>query len=1060
MTLLRWLALVLIAGVGALLAQTAEITGRLTDSSGAVVPGVRVTAIPIDTGLRRETTSNETGYYTLPNLAPGRYELDIQASGFKPLRRTGITLAVQQVARIDLKLDLGTLQETVEVNASAPLVESSNAALGHVIDNKKITDLPLNGRQFLEYALLGAGVNRGKPGDVRSSQQGIAISANGLYTKNNNFMLDGADNNESFQNQFVSEPSVDAIAEFKVQTSLYSAEFGRGGGAVINVVTKSGTNQFHGTVFHFLRNNVFDAKNYFVPAGSSNPPLRRNQFGASLGGPVVRNRTHFFVNYDGMRLRLTNTSTALVPTAAQRAGDLSSLKTVTDWASGAPFPGNIIPASRISPVSSKLIGNWPAPNLPDTVRNYISDSVDQNQHDIGLARVDHRFSDKDSIYGRIAINDNTFLQAGPSSLVGGIENYDRNRSAVINWLRVVSPTTLNSLSLGFNRFVQDSGGQNVGNPIALDAGITGISTNPRDIGFPEGINFSAGTGFLSLGERAVRIRRVTTYQVLDSLSFVRGKHTLKAGGEIRYVQANILQTAATQGSFNFNGQYTGNGFAEFLLGVPSSTSVSVNVGLAYPRRWAYAGYLQDDWKITPDLTLNLGVRYEVNAPTTDARGQLSSFDYQTGEIVFPRNANLGNFYTVYRPDIPVRQWNSNTLFDTNWKNVDPRVGLAYRLFGSSKTVFRAGFGVFAMSPELNSEMNTGNTPPFQLRIDDTGNAGAPNLSWALKGDPALLKDAAFGIFTFNANRDFVNGYIMQWTGEIQQQLPSNSVFKIGYVGNKGVHIDQHVVRNQKPPGPGPAASRRDFSQFARLRSYESNGWVNYHSLQVSFEKRYSQGLNLTAAYTWSKSMDFGWTQDACCQQDIDNLAAENGLSSQDQRHRFTANALYELPFGSGKRFLGSAHGVAGKLVEGWRIGTIATLQSGFPVNPAVSGNRDNVPDNTDRPDRIGNGMYPSDQRSPDHWFDPAAFAVPALYTFGSSGRNVLTAPGVVNFDLVAAKFTTIGENRRLEFRAEFFNVTNTPNFGAPVANISSTTFGKIFSAAAPRQIQLGLKFYF
>lgn len=564
----------------------------------------------------------------------------------------------------------------------------------------------------------------------------------------------------------------------------------------------------------------------------------------------------------------------------------------------------------------------------------------------------------------------------------------------------------------------------------------------------------------------MRIRRINTYQVQNSMNWIRGTHAIKFGGEARYVQANILQTAATQGSFSFDGRYTsipvtnptGNGLAEFLLGIPSGTGVSVGINLVYPRRRAYALFLQDDWKVTPNLTLNLGLRYELNMPTTDARGQLSGFDHDTGEIVYPKNAVLGDFFRTARPDLKYRFYDSNTIFDPDYNNFGPRVGFAYKLPGLPKTVFRSGFGLFYMSPELNSEMNTGNTPPFQLRIDEAGNQRTPNLSWALKGDPALLRTAQFGIFTFNANRDFTTGYILQWTGEFQHELPKGTVVKAGYVGSKGSKIDFHVVRNQLPPGPGAIAVRRRFNQFARIRSYESSGWTSYHSLQTSVERRYSSGFHFLGAYTWAKAMDHAWTQDACCQQDIDNLAAEKGLAPHDVRHRFTSNVIYELPFGKGKRWGAGASRAARLAIEGWQLGVITALQTGNPGNVSVAGNLDNVPDNNDRPDRVGNGSLPNP--TPDRWWDPAAFRPQRQFTFGNSGRHILTRPGLVNFDFITSKSIPVREQHRLELRFEFFNATNTPSFGGPSENISNANFGRVFSAGAPRQIQLGIKYYF
>jgi hypothetical protein len=1043
----------------ALWAQTAEVTGRVTDPSSAVVTGATVIVTNDATKVERRTSTNESGYYVVTQLPPGDYRLRVEAPGFSGQTQTGIRLAVQQTARMDVTLKVGSVAESVEVKANAALLETSNATVGYVIENKRVVDLPLKGRQFLEFALLGPGVNGGRPGDVRASQQGIAISANGLYTKSNNFLLDGADNNESYQNQFAIAPSVDAVEEFKVQTGLYPAEYGRGGGAVVSIVTKSGTNDVHGVAFEFLRNDVFDARNFFA---QSKPPLRRNQFGGSLGGPIRRNRTFFFLNYDGTRQRRRTVTNTNVPTAAQRGGDLSSFPTAIrdPFNGGTPFAGNIIPSARITSVAKNLLAYYPLPNVVGGRNNYYASLPLTSNLDLGIVKIDHRFSDRDSIYGRYAINKTENFNSGAVPLAGGSTNSEGAHGATINWTHLFSATRLNVFAISYNRFIQDAFGQNRGNAIASQAGILGVSDNPRDVGYPEGMNFSAGTSFVSVGEMSTRLRRMNTYQVQDSMTLTHGSHTVKVGGEMRFVQANVLQTSALQGSFTFNGQYTGgNGFAEFLLGTPSATGTSLNAGLIYPRRKNYALFAQDDWKATPNLTVNVGLRWELNMPVNDARGQLSAFDHRTGELVFPANANLGDFYTRVRPDLKVRKFDSNTVYDPNYHTFGPRLGLAWRPFGNTKTVLRAGSGIFILSPEMNSEQNTGNSPPFQLRIDNTGNAGVPNLSWNLGGDTSSLRTAQFGIFTMNADRSFRSGRVMQWMGEVQRELGGSWVAKAAYVGNRGVHLDSHVVRNQLPPGPGAATTRRIFPQYARIRSYESDGWSSYHSLQTTLEKRFGYGLTVFTAYTLAKNMDFGWTQDICCQQDINNLAAEKALASQNQKHRWTANGIYELPLGKGKRFGANSGAFVGKLLEGWRVAAMLTVASGFPGNPSITGNPDNVPDNTDRPDRVGRGNV--DNGTIDRWWDPAAFKRQAPFAFGNSGRNVLTAPGTHSANLVTSKSTTVGENRRIEFRAEFFNFTNTPNFSAPsTTDVLNPNFGKIFGAAAPREMQFGLKFYF
>jgi outer membrane receptor protein involved in Fe transport len=1041
------------------LGQTAELRGLVADPSGSIIPKASVSVVNEATGIERQTATTDSGYYVVTNLSPGDYRISVTAPGFSPHRESGIHLAVQQTARLDVTMTVGSVSESVQVQANAALLNTSDATLGYVVENKRVVDLPLKGRQFLEFALLGPGVNGGKTGDVRASQQGVAISANGLYTKNNNFLLDGADNNESYQNQFSVAPSVDAVEEFKVQTGLYPAEYGRGGGAVISIVTKSGTNAFHGVFFEFLRNDIFDARNYFAQPTDRKPPLRRNQFGGSLGGPIKKNQTFFFVNYDGTRQSTGSVTNQNVPTAAQRSGDFSSSAAILDPTTQARFPGNIIPANRITQVAQNLLQYYPLPNQPAGARtNYYAILPARTNVDSGIVKIDHRFSDRDSLFGRYGINQTYSMTPGAVPLAGGSQENDAAHGATLNWTHLFSSTRLNVLALSYNRFIQDGAGQNSGTPIAANAGITGITDNPRDVGFPESLNFSAGSGFASVGEMSTRIRKINTYQIQNSTTFTTGAHTIKFGGEYRWLQANVLQTSALQGNFTFNGQYTGNGFAEFLLGTPSATATSLNAGLVYPRRKSTALFVQDDWNATPRLTVNLGLRWEFNAPVTDARGQLSAFDYSTGEIVFPKNANLGSFYTSVRPDLKYRKFDTNSVYDAYYKNFAPRLGLAWRPFGDSKTVLRTGGGIFILSPELNSSQNTGNSPPFQLRMDATGNRGIPNLSWNLGGDLSALQTAQFGIFTFNADRKFRDGQVLEWMAEVQHEFAGDWVAKVGYVGNKGVHLDTHLVRNQLPPGPGTAASRRVFPQWARIRSYESDGWSDYHALQSSLEKRFGQGFTLFASYTYSKTMDFGWTQDICCQQDINNLAAENALASQDQRHRVTANGMYELPFGRGRRFGTNTSPLVSKIIGGWRVGALLTLASGLPANPSISGNPDNVPDNTDRPNRVANGNI--DDPTVDRWWDPTAFQRQALYTFGNSGRNVLIAPGTRTANVVFTKSTQITESQRVEFRAELFNFTNTPNFGVPTTDVANPNFGKIFSAGPPRQLQFGLKYYF
>ena len=1048
--------LILFTVVTPALAQTAELSGRVADSSDAVIMNAAVQATNVATGVSSRTMTTTAGYYTVPDLAPGVYNITVSAKGFQTQTKTGVALAVEQSARLDFTMLVGAATTSVTVLSNEIFLNTEDSTLGTVTGNEQILGLPLVGRQFLQFAQLGPGVNSGRPGTVQASQQGIAISSNGLYANDNNYILDGADNNESYQNQFVVAPSVDAVAEFKTQTGLYPAEYGRGGGAVVSVVTKSGTNQFHGVAFEFVQNNIFNAENFFAQA--ANPPLHRNQFGGSLGGPIRRNRTFFFINYDGTDQAAELPHSSVVPTQAERGGDLSAIGKIVDpYNGGTPFAGNVIPANRISTVSTNLLAYWPLPNQPaGSTYNYYISLPSTTTVENGIAKVDHTFSDSDKVFVRYGNNNSTSFTSGPVPLVGGSTATGGGNGAVANWTHIFSPTRLTISSVSYNRFIQNAVGQNHGTALASQAGITGISTTPDQIGFVEAISFSTGTGFVGLGENTPMIRYMNTLQAENNTSISLRSHSLAFGGEYRDEQANIMQTSGVEGDFTFNGQYSGNGFSDFLLGAPSSTTTTLGAEKVHPRRKSMALFLQDDWKVTSRLTVNMGLRWEYNTPVKDASNKLSAFDHTTGAVVFVKDANLGNFYTTIRPDLTYERLNTDTLYSSYYHDFGPRLGVSWQPFGS-KTVFRAGGGLFYLSPLLNAVQNTGNTPPFQIQVAGTGNAtGTPNLSWALSTTPA--PGVQYGIFTFHEGQKFIDGRIMEWMAQVQHDLGHQWVAKAAYVGDRGNHLDQQLSTNDLPPGPGAASTRRIFNQWGRIRSFETYGWSSYHGLQASLEKQFTNGFAVFAGYTFSKTMDFGSMGDICCEQDQNTLAAERGLSGQDQKHHFGANAIYALPIGRGHWLGGSSNAVVNGFIGGWNLSTVMTFASGFPANPTISSNRDNVPDNTDRPNRVGNGNISN--HTITKWWDVTAFAVQPLYTYGNSGRNVLIGPGTSVANLGLSKAETFHESDRLEFRWEMSNFTNTPNWGVPTTDIANPNFGKVSSASSPRQMQFGLKFYF
>ncbi len=1064
--------------------DTATIVGTLHDSSGAVIVGGTVTATATDTGIKTTARTDSTGNYVVTPLRIGNYSVSVEATGFKTETHTGIVLQVQDRLRVDFTMQVGSVNEVVNIESELPVVETETSALGDVVTSQQVTDLPLNGRDFTQLATLTTGVikiteSSGSINGATSQTNGNAggaFAVNGTRGNLNNFMLDGIDNNSNDNAGNILQTNVDAIQEFKIQTSDYSAEFGRSGGAVINATIKSGTNQFHGTAFDFLRNDVLDARNFFEPADSPKAPFRQNQFGGTLGGPIRRNKTFFFMDYQGTRAGTSNPDISTVPTAAEIGGNFNGVTTIfdpnsTQMVNGnvvrTPFPGNIIPSQMLDPISHAVAQLYPAPNIPGaTANNYVIDASGNLQIDQMDVRGDHAISDRQQIFARFSLSqEDRFVRPPLPGLADGgsygTGNYiDDTRGAAVGYTFTISPTMVNEYRMGFNRshYVDNkpSYGQNYP-PAGLD--VPGVPNNS----VVNGLTLFSPSGFHRLGEPGYTPTTSTSqeFQYGDTLSIVHGKHSIKAGAELRWSQFNLFQIGQPRGSFSFSGQFTadspssgdgtGNGLADMLLGDPIFSTIST---LTYfgNRQQTYGGFIQDDYKLSRTLTLNLGLRYDYTTPIKEAHNQQANFDFATGQLVAAgqNGASAG-------------------LVNADKTDFAPRIGLAWNPI--KNTVIRAGYGRFFSYQEIRTgdPLQLAYNLPFFYQPAFASDGATPVLT--VSGgfpplNPSQAVDASVTASGSGVGSHLHAPVLDEWNFNIQHQLPDNILLEAAYVGSKSTHLQVLLDPNQDPtPGPGDIQSRRPYPQYSGFTDIVNRGNSTFHALEIKAEKRLSQGLMFLSSFTFSKSIND--QPEICCNgpfpQNSYNVAAERGPSDFDQRFRWVSSFDYLLPLGKGQRYLNSSR-AADLVLGGWHLGGIFTWHSGFYFSPTMGYD----PSNTGsqgllRTDRTCNGSLPSGQRSVNLWFDTSCFPLPSGYAFGNSGKNVLVGPGMVDADMSLRKLFAVTERFRLEFRAEFFNALNHPIFQQPDGYITDgpgATGVITATAATQREIQLALKLLF
>jgi len=1101
-----WLCLSIFLCISTCQAQVSSsaLNGTVTDSTGSVVPRASVTATSSSTGFSRSVVTGDGGTYSMSDLPPGVYEISAEASGFKKAVVSGIRLFVGQTATADIRLEVGQVTESVSVNAAAPLLQESTSQVGTVIEGKLLTDIPLNGRNFLQLNLLSPGVTRSKNSNtfdaVQINPTAASFNVNGQKGDYNLYLLDGATIKEYQHGSNTFSPSVDAVQEFQTTTSNYSAAFGAEAGAQVNLVTRSGTNRLHGGVYEFLRNNKLDANDFFSQTHGA-PPFKRNQFGGTLGGPIRipkiyngKDRTFFFVASEFFREVKNIPQQGNYPTPAQLGGDLSSLvsagKPLIDPLSGSPFPGNRIPENRIPETLLPFLRNgigkgpWiPAPNSTVPGFNFFFDDTRRFDNDQVMVRIDHKISDKSFLYGRYAYNDG--LKKNPNLNPNWWVNQgNRGQTAAGHYARTISPTTLLEITGGYSRFNQSESANtafqnDITNQILK---IKGMATVPESWGAP----VWSVTGFSNLGEVHYGPRRwqLEIYEWHPALTMTRGPHTMHVGMEFKRHLDNFDEIFRTNGTWNFDGRFTGQPLGDFLLGLPASVNSSPDPFFPLMRYSALAPYFQDDWKVTPNLTLNLGLRYEWTGVPLSSNRSISNLYFgpnnASPQLVVSQGADAityaGVKQTLFR-GIPFVE--SNTLglpaalaFNAN-KNFAPRFGFAYRIPGMSNTVMRGGYGIFYQRDIVDKWVEASVNPPFVRSANtvlDTSNF--QQFNWF---DPTRNSSAASAQIFANG-MDYKAGLLQAWNFSLEKSL-GGTLFSAAYVGNKAQHLANIYQPNQPRPGPGSLQSRRRWPDWGTLYLADYDGNSNYHSAQFKVQRSFSKGFTMLLGYTWSKALDdtggtfVGEADRGNAFQDSYNMRAEKGLAGQDIRHRFVLSYVYELPFGKGKAFLNRG-GAGNFLLGGWQINGITTFQSGSPFTVTQVFNGANTDGGQRRPDLIKdpNALSHSRPRGEQvaQFFDTSAFLenrpadpVNGPFRFGNAGRHIVIGPGINNFDFAAYKDFPFGEQRRAQFRAEFFNIFNHPIFANPGATLGTAQFGKISATAVePREIQFAVKLYF
>ncbi|MDQ6701239.1 MAG: carboxypeptidase regulatory-like domain-containing protein [Acidobacteriota bacterium] len=1046
-------------------APSASVVGRVVDDSGAVIPGVIVKITNLDTNQSHEGVANAAGDYTVPYLNPGRYSLEARGQGFRVYQHSEFTLQVNQELRLNIKLEVGSTSDTITVTDTPAALNTESGMRGDVTSHAEIAEMPLNGRNFADLAYLTGGViPRGEGADGQ-------FAVNGARADNISALVDGMGNTQRRNTAFMVSPPLESIQEFKMITSGFSAEYGRFAGGVLSMVTKSGGNRVHGSVYEFLRNDALDARNYF-DAGKSK--LIQNQFGATVSGPVLlpklyngRDKTFFLVGWESLRQISGSTQRGIVPLPEMLKGDFSRatdafgkpLKVLDPLANNSPFPNNQIPVSRLDPVALNLAAFYPAPNLAGSANNYLAQANSTNRFNNFTTKVDHTLSDRDrltlSAHWKPSLSSNPF-QRSPVAIFGAT-NDSFGLLSGIRYIHTFTPSLFDEASVSFSRSTLNQASIGSDHDWSTDAGFLGTTKNPVDLGLP----YITVSGYIDLGQ-AYDLPKVWAYnnfQYANSVTWIHGRHTLKFGGDYLHYQYFNHDYADLRGRMTFLGRFTNDPMADFLLGYAQTGRRLLNVGSEYLFVSNYSGFVQDDFKITPSLTLNIGLRYELMKQPVAKYGARSMYVPELGKIVIAGNGGLANFddliqqtglgqYITTASAVGLPQ----SVVKTNYHDFAPRFGFAWRPFGNGRTVVRGGYGIFYGTDSLYRYDSFSDTYPFVNT--QTFSATATNPLLLTVSNPFPVSKARNSGVTSPSGEPSHNPtqYLQSWSLTVERELGFGTVLEAAFAGSKGTHLPRAYDVNQQLIAPGSGFPRPN-PAFSSINLFSDYSNSTYNSGTVTLRRRLSRQFFIRAAYVYAKSIDASSNTGGVIAggfpsaQDSRNLNGERGRSDFDVGHTFAASFIWQPKL---------SHHFA---LRDWQLSGTTTAYTGAPFTPRVA-NFDVLTGGAARPDRIAKGTLPNP--TVDRWFDRTAFPpVPAgAFHFGGSGRNILDGPGTFGLNAGLSRRFRFSETKALQFRCETFNLTNNTNFNLPLTSVDVKNGGVITQAKSPRQMQLGLRLEF